>query len=96
MHGRVRADASLCFVLAAQARKLSFSASLGWVEEAHKRHSRNSDGDAAIIVVLSTVTSVFGRFACLSWHLADRAGGKFGLATAMIFFEAPPPGYAVL
>ena len=53
LHARVRAAASLCFVLAAQARKLSFSASLGWVEEAHKRHSRNSDGDAAIIVVLS-------------------------------------------
>ena len=23
-------------------------------------------------------------------------GGKIGLATAMIFFEAPPPGYGVV
>ena len=53
VHGRVRAAASLCFVLAAQARKLSLSASLGWAEEAQKRHARNSDGDAAIIEVLS-------------------------------------------
>ena len=36
VHGRVRAAASLCFVLAAQARKLSLSASLGWAEEAQK------------------------------------------------------------
>ena len=34
MHGRVRVAASLCFVLAAQARKLSLSASLGWEKEA--------------------------------------------------------------
>ena len=53
VHGRVRAAASLCFVLAAQARKLSLSASLGWAEEAQKRHARNSDGDAAIIEILS-------------------------------------------
>ena len=51
VHGRVRAAASLCFVLAAQARKLSLSASLGWAEEAQKRHARNSAGDAAIIEV---------------------------------------------
>ena len=69
----------------------------GWAEEAQKRHARKSDGDAAIIEVLSyCIICVFGRFACVSWHLADRAGGKIGLATAMIFFEAPPPGYAVL
>ena len=53
VHGRVRAAASLCFVLAAQSRKLSISASLGWAEEARKRHARNSDGDAAIIEVLN-------------------------------------------
>ena len=53
VHGRVRAAASLCFVLAAQARKLSLSPSLGWAGEAQKRHARNSDGDAAIIKVLS-------------------------------------------
>ena len=45
MHGSVRAPASLLFVLAAQARKLSLSASLGWPEEAQKRNTRNSDGD---------------------------------------------------
>ena len=53
MHGRVRAAASLCFFLAAQTRKLSFLASLGWAEEAKKRHARNSDGNEAIIEVLS-------------------------------------------
>ena len=36
VHGRVRAAASLCFVLAAQARKLSLSASFRWAEEAQK------------------------------------------------------------
>ena len=67
VHGRVRATSSLCFVLGAQARKLSLSASLGWAEEAQKRNARNSDGDAAIIEVLSyCILSVFGRFACLS------------------------------
>ena len=53
MHGRVRAAASLCFVLAVQARALSLSDSLGWAEEAPKRHTLNSDSDAAIIEVLS-------------------------------------------
>ena len=53
MHGHVRAAASLCFVLAAQARKLSLSTSLGWEEGAQKRHARNNDGDAATIEVLS-------------------------------------------
>ena len=53
VHGRVRAAASLCIVLATQARKLSLSASLGRAEEAQKRHARNSDGDAAIIEVFS-------------------------------------------
>ena len=51
MLGRVRAAAGLYLVLAAQARKLSLSASLGWAEEAQKRLARNSDGDAAIIEV---------------------------------------------
>ena len=53
VHGRVRAASSLCFVLVAQARKLSLSAALGWAEEAQKRHARNNDGDAAIIEVFS-------------------------------------------
>ena len=34
---------------AAQTRKLSLSASLGWAEEAQKSHAQKSDGDAAII-----------------------------------------------
>ena len=37
--------------MAAQARKLSLSASLEWAEEAIKRHARVSDGDAAIEVL---------------------------------------------
>ena len=79
---------------AAQTRKLSLSASLGWVEEAQKSHARKGDGDAAIIEDLSSVFC--GSFAWLSWQLADRAGNKIGFATAMIFFEVPPQGYAVL
>ena len=53
MHGRGRAAASLCFVFAVQARKLSLSASLGWAGGAQKRYARNTDGDPAIIKVLS-------------------------------------------
>ena len=92
VYGRVRVPASLCFVSTAQPRKLSLSASLGWAEEAQKRHARNSDGDAIIIEVLSYPLYVFGRFASLSWHLADRAGGKIGLATAVILFEGATAG----
>jgi len=60
VHGRVRATASLYFVLAAQAGKSSLSASvsLEWSAEAQKRHARNSDGNAAIIKVLGSVFSV--------------------------------------
>ena len=64
------------------------------MEEAQKSHARKGDGDAAIIEDLSSVFC--GSFAWLSWQLADRAGNKIGLATAMIFFEAPQQGYAVL
>ena len=53
VHGRVRAAAGLCFVLAAQASKLSLSLLLGGRRKPKKRHARNSDGDAAIIEVLS-------------------------------------------
>ena len=52
MYRRVLAADSLYFFLAAEARKLSFSASLEWAEEALKRHARVSDGDAAIGVIL--------------------------------------------
>ena len=41
------------FFLSAQPRKLSLSPSPGWAEEALKRHARNSDGNAAIIEVLT-------------------------------------------
>ena len=51
MHRRVLAADSLCFLLAAQVRKLSLSASLEWAAEALKRHARDSDGDAAIEVL---------------------------------------------
>ena len=53
VHGRVPAAASLYFVLTAQVRKPSLSASLGWADGAQKRRARNSDGGAAIIEVLS-------------------------------------------
>ena len=43
--------------LAAQARKLSLSASLQWAGEALKRHARDIDGDAAIQVL--SFSSVF-------------------------------------
>ena len=57
MHRRVLAADSLCFLLAAQVRKLSLSASLEWAAEALKRHARDSDGDAAIEVL--SFSSVF-------------------------------------
>ena len=57
MHRRVLAADSLYFFLAAQARKLSLSASLEWAEEALKRHARVSDDDAAIDVLI--FSSVF-------------------------------------
>ena len=37
----------------------------------------------------------FGSIPWFSSRLADRAGGEIVIATAMIFFEEPPPGYAV-
>ena len=46
------------FFLAAQARKLSLSASLEWAEEPLKRHVRDSDGDEAIEVL---------RFSSVFW-----------------------------
>ena len=95
MYGRVRAAASLCFVLAAQARKLSLSASLGWAEEAQKRHARNSDSDAAIIEVLS-YPLCFRSLRLVVVALGRSSWWQNRLATAMFFFEAPPPGYAVL
>ena len=43
--------------MAAQARKLSLSASLEWAEGALKRNARDSDGDPAIEVLI--FSSVF-------------------------------------
>ena len=57
MHRRVLAADSIYFFFAAQARKLSLSASLEWAEEALKRHARDSDGDAATEVL--SFSSVF-------------------------------------
>ena len=86
VHGRVRAAADLCFVLAAQARKLSFSASLGWAEEAQKTPRREQRRRCSYHQSLELrILYVFGRFAWLSWRLADRAGGESRLATAMFF-----------
>ena len=51
MHRRVLAADSVCFLLAAQAGKLSLSAFLEWAVEALKPHARDSDGDAAIEVL---------------------------------------------
>ena len=84
MYRRVLAADILSFFLAAQARKLSLSASLEWAEEPLKRHVRVSDGDEAIEVL--TCSGVY--FASIAWfssRLTDRAGGKIVLATAMIF-----------
>ena len=81
---RVLAADSLYLFWAVEAGKLSLSASLEWAEEALKRHARVSDGDAAIRVL--RFSPYFGLIAWFSSCLADRAGGKFVLATAMIFF----------
>ena len=69
MRRRVRAAGSRYFVLAAQARKLSPSESLGCVEGALKRRARSRDGVEAI--ELCHVFCSMGRFWC---SLADRAG----------------------
>ena len=94
MHGRVRAAASLGFVLAAQARKLPLLVCLAWAEEAQKRHARNSDSGAAIIEVLS-YPLCFLSLRLVVVALGRSSWCQTGLATAMFFFLAPPPGYAV-
>ena len=95
VHGRVRAAASLCFVMA-QARKLPLSAS--WVGGGGLKTPRTEQRRRCSYHRSLELSShnVFGRFAWLSWHLAVRAGGKIGLPTAVFFFEGPSPGYAVL
>ena len=74
MHGHRRAAASLCFVLAAQARKLSLSAALGWAQEAQNRHARNRDGvyghvraAASLCFVLAAQARRLSLSAALGW-----------------------------
>ena len=81
---------SLYFCLTTQARKLSPSVSLEWAEEALKRHARVSDGDADIEVLRFPL--YFGSIAWFLSRLADRAGGKIVLATALIFFRGATAG----
>ena len=75
MRCRLRAAASLFSFLAAQARKLSLSGSLGWAERARKYHPRKSDGGAAmealsklsVLSVFWVYPSVFVAFGRSSW-----------------------------
>ena len=62
--------------------------------EALKRHARDSDGDAAIEVL--SFFSVFWVDRLVLVALGRSSWWKIVLATAMILFEEPPPGYAVL
>ena len=81
------------FFFAAQARKLSLSGYLGWAEGTLKCHPRNSDGGEAIgffsvssvFWVYPSVLVLFGRSCCLK-----------NCDCGHVFFEAPPPGCAVL
>ena len=57
MRRRVRAAASFLFFLAAQARKLSPSGSLGWAEGSPKCRARRGNGDEAFKLL-----SEFSRF----------------------------------
>ena len=65
-----------------------------WAEGAVKHDAHDSDGDAAIEVL--SFSSVFGSIPLFLSRLANRAGGKIMIATAMVYFEEPPPGDAVL
>ena len=56
---RVRVAAILFLFLAAQARELALSGSLGWAKGALKRRARNSDADAAVNGDVLRVSSVF-------------------------------------
>ena len=94
VHRRVLAADSLCFLLAAQARKLSLSASLEWAEKTIERHPRDND-DAAAIQILEFFLCL-GSISCFPSRFADRAGGKNLLDTARISFEEPTQEYAVL
>ena len=73
---------------------LSFSASLAWAEE--PLNATHGSATAMQLYEVLGFSSVFGSIAWFSSRLADRAGGKNVLATAIIFFEESPSGYAVL
>ena len=94
MHRRVLAADSLFFFLAAEARKLSLSASLERAEEALKRHARVSDGDAAIEVLI--FSSVFWVDRLVLVALGRSSWWENCDCDRHIFFEEPPPGYAAL
>ena len=95
VHSHVRAVASICFVLAAQAKKLSISAPLGRAEEAQKRHARNSDGDAAIIEVLNYLL-FFRSLRLVVVALGRSSWWRNWACDRRVLFKAPPPEYAVL
>ena len=88
---RVRAVASPFLFLVAQDRKLSLSGSLGWAEEALKRHVWNCNGDEAIEV--SSVGIVF-FLVCSVFEMIGRSSrAKNCLAATIYFLKALPPGY---
>ena len=94
VHRRVLATDSLCFFLAAQARKLSPSASLEWAEQPLKRHARVSDGDAGIEVL--RFSSVFWVDRLVLVALGRSSWWKNCACDRHVIFEEPPSGYAVL
>ena len=83
------------FVLAVQARKLSFLGALGWVD------GGSPNTPCAIIATAMQLSKYYRILHVLSlgprvaW-LIDLVQRLIGLATNNIIFEAPPPGYAVL
>ena len=93
---RVRAAASVAFLLLAQVKKLALSSSLAWAVGALKCHTRKSYDGAGIRVlsvsaaflVISSVLVVFGR-SC-SWQNCDYGrynfygGATAGLRCAMV------------
>ena len=93
MHRRVLAADSLYFALAAQARKLSLSASFEWAKEALKHHARVSDGDAAIEVL--RFSSAFSVDRLVLVALGRSSWWKNCPCDRHDFFEEPPPGHAV-
>lgn len=94
MHRRVCAAHSVDVIFEAQARKLILPGSLGWAERVPKRRARSSNGDKATELYREK-TQVFGSLGRFSFDLADRGGGKIGLAATMIIFETPLTGYDV-